>query len=167
LSAPTSTSTSTSTSPSRSSGSSDLGLAEQVRGDPGFQLLLRTHIDRETDLVGQRTAWVMASQAFLFSAYAVAVNGHADASSPKGGTRSALLVAVIPWLSLLSLLLLVVTIVGGLFALVRLRSLLLSAGESRVRALDAGPFARLAGLAAPLLVPVTFLVAWIVLLAHS
>ena len=142
-------------------------VADDVRKDPAFQLLLRTQIDRETDLLGQRTAWVMASQAFLFSAYAVAVNGHADATSPKGGTRSALLVSVIPWLSLLSLLLLVVTIVGGLFALVRLRSLLLSTAEPRVRALDAGPFARVAGLTAPLLVPVTFLVAWMVLLAHD
>ena len=142
-------------------------LPKDVLSDPSFQLLLRTHIDRETDLLGQRTAWVMASQAFLFSAFAVAVIGHGDATSPKGGTRSALLVSVIPWLSLLSLLLLVVTIVGGLFALVRLRSLLLSTAEARIRALDAGPIARVAGLAAPLLVPLTFLVAWLVLLAHD
>ena len=135
-------------------------LPKDVLGDPSFQLLLRTHIDRETDLLGQRTAWVMASQA-------VAVNGHGDPTSPRGGTRSALLVTVIPWLSLLSLLLLVVTIVGGLFALVRLRSLLLSTAEARIRALDAGPIARVAGLAAPLLVPMTFLVAWLVLLAHD
>lgn len=142
-------------------------LAKDVLGDPSFQLLLRTHIDRETDLVGQRTAWVMASQAFLFSAYAVAVNGHADRTSPGGGTRSRLLVAVIPWLSLSSLLLLVVTIIGGLVALSRLRTLLHSAAEARVRALDAGPIARIAGLAAPLLVPLTFLAAWLVLLAHD
>jgi hypothetical protein len=142
-------------------------LPKDVLSDPSFQLLLRTHIDRETDLLGQRTAWVMASQAFLFSAYAVAVNGHGDPTSPRGGTRSALLVAVIPWLSLLSLLLLVVTIAGGLFALVRLRNLLLSTAEARIRALDAGPIARVAGLAAPLLVPMTFLVAWLVLLAHD
>ena len=74
---------------------------------------------------------------------------------------------VIPWLSLLSLLLLVVTIAGGLIALVRLRSLLLSTAEARIRALDPGPIARVAGLAAPLLVPMIFLVAWLVLLAHD
>ena len=71
-----------STSPS----STEPEIAKEL-GDPSFQLLLRTHIDRETDLLGQRTAWVMASQAFLFSAYAVAVNGHSDATSPRGGTR--------------------------------------------------------------------------------
>jgi hypothetical protein len=145
----------------------DPETAKDLLRDPSFQLLLRTQIDRETDLLGQRTAWVMASQAFLFSAYAVAVNAHADPTAPKGGTRPQLLVAVLPWISLLSLLLLVVTILGGLFALVRHRSLLLSTAEARMHALEAGPFARVAGLAAPLLVPVIFLVAWLVLLAHD
>jgi hypothetical protein len=123
-------------------------------------------IDRETDLLGQRTAWVNASQAFLFSAYAIAVNAHADPTAPKGGTRPQLLVNIIPWISLLSLLLLVVTIVGGLIALVRLRNLFLSSAETnKMRALDPGPIARILGLTAPLMVPVIFLVAWIVLLA--
>ncbi len=141
--------------------------AEDLQSDPAFQLQLRLQIDRETDLLGQRTAWVMASQAFLFSAYAIAVNAHADPTAPRGGTRPQLLVNVIPWLSLLSLLLLVVTIVGGLIALVRLRSLFLSCAEPKIRALDPGPFARVAGLAAPLFVPMIFLIAWVVLLAHD
>jgi hypothetical protein len=145
----------------------DSETAKDLLGDPSFQLRLRTQSDRETDLLGQRTAWVMASQAFLFSAYAVAVNAHADPTAPKGGTRPQLLVAVLPWISLLSLLLLVVTILGGLFALARHRSLLLSTAEARMHALEAGPLARLAGLTAPLLVPVIFLVAWVVLLAHD
>jgi hypothetical protein len=145
----------------------DPETSKDLLSDPSFQLLLRTQIDRETDLLGQRTAWVMASQAFLFSAYAVAVNAHADPTAPKGGTRPQLMVAVLPWISLLSLLLLVVTILGGLFALLRHRNLLLSTAEARMHALEAGPLARVAGLAAPLLVPVIFLVAWIVLLAHA
>jgi hypothetical protein len=139
---------------------------QDLQSDPAFQLQLRMQIDRETDLLGQRTAWVMASQAFLFSAYAIAVNAHADPTAPRGGTRPQLLVNVIPWLSLLSLLLLVVTIVGGLIALVRLRSLFLSCAEPKIRALDPGPIARVAGLAAPLFVPMIFLVAWVVLLAE-
>jgi hypothetical protein len=138
----------------------------EICDDPTFQLLLRTQLDRETDLLGQRTAWVMASQAFLFSAYAIAVNGHLDAASPKGGTLSMLLLSVIPWISLLSLILLMVTIAGGLFALIRFRRFFLEHAEPRLRALDPGPFARVAGLAAPLLVPMVFLVAWVVLLGH-
>jgi hypothetical protein len=148
------------------SSSRDPETAAAIRGDPSFQLLLRTQLDRETDLLGQRTAWVMASQAFLFSAYAIAVNGHLDAASPKGGTLLVLLLAVIPWISLLSLILLMVTIAGGLVALVRFRGFLLEHADARVRALDPGPLARASGLAAPLLVPMVFLVAWVILLAH-
>jgi hypothetical protein len=144
----------------------DPETAAAIRGDPSFQLLLRTQLDRETDLLGQRTAWVMASQAFLFSAYAIAVNGHLDAASPKGGAPSILLLTVIPWISLLSLALLMVTIAGGLFALIRFRTFFLEQADAKLRALDPGPLARAAGLAAPLLVPMVFLVAWVILLTH-
>jgi hypothetical protein len=152
--------------PVTSSSSSDPERVEIARRDPSFLLLLRAQLDRETDLLGQRTAWVMASQAFLFSAYAVAVNGHLDGASPAASAHSRLLLSVIPWISLLSLGLLLVTITGGLYALVRFRRYLLSIGDDRMRALDPGQFARAAGLAAPLFVPLTFLIAWIVLLAH-
>src|SRR5262249_45025024 len=132
--------------------SQDLEAAAEVRTDPAFQLLLRTQLDRETDLLGQRTAWVIASQAFLFSAYAVAVNAHIDQAAPNGGTGALLLVRLLPWISLLSLALLTVTIVAGIFALVRFRSFFLATADPRVRGLDAGPLARAAGLVAPLCV---------------
>jgi hypothetical protein len=146
--------------------SPDPAAAEQVRSDPAFQLLLRTQMDRETDLLGQRTAWVIASQAFLFSAYAVAVNAHIDAAAPNGGTGVLLLIHLLPWISLLSLAMLTVTIVAGVFTLVRFRSFFLATADVRMRGLDSGPVARAAGLAAPLCVPLIFLTAWIVILVH-
>jgi hypothetical protein len=146
--------------------SQDLEAAHEVRADPAFQLLLRTQLDRETDLLGQRTAWVIASQAFLFSAYAGAVNGHIDPKVPMGGTGTLLLVHLLPWISLLSLALLTVTIVAGVFTLVRFRSFFLATADARVRGLDAGPVMRAAGLIAPLCVPLIFLLAWIVILIY-
>ena len=146
--------------------SQDLEAAGEVRNDPAFQLLLRTQLDRETDLLGQRTAWVIASQAFLFSAYAVAVNGHVDRAAPEGGTGVLLLVHLLPWISLLSLAMLTVTIVAGVFTLVRFRSFFLATADVRMRGMDTGPVARAAGLAAPLCVPLIFLTAWIVILVH-
>jgi hypothetical protein len=146
--------------------SPDLEAAEDLCGDPAFQLLLRTQLDRETDLLGQRTAWVIASQAFLFSAYAGAVNVHIDSKVPMGGTGTLLLVHILPWISLLSLALLTLTIVAGVVTLVRFRAFFLATADARVRGLDAGPWVRAAGLIAPLCVPLIFVLAWIVIMAY-
>jgi hypothetical protein len=151
---------------SKRSFSKDLEAAGELCNDPAFQLLLRTQMDRETDLLGQRTAWVIASQAFLFSAYAGVVNQRIDLPLPKGGTRELLLVDLLPWISLLSLILMAATIVAGVHALVRFRNFFLATAAPAIRGLDPGPVARAAGLLAPLCVPLIFLVAWIVLLIH-
>src|SRR5262249_52946779 len=112
------------------------------------------------------TAWVIASQAFLFSAYAVAVNAHVDQAAPQGGKQALLLVDLLPWITLLSLAMLTMTIVAGVIALVRFRSFFLATGAPRVRGLDAGLLPRAAGLVAPLCVPAIFLIAWIFILAR-
>jgi hypothetical protein len=125
--------------------------------------VLRDRLDRETDLIIQRTAWVVGSQAFLFSAYAVSLGAPAHAATPAIEAQSRLLVRLIPWVSLVSLFLLLVTIGAGAAAWFHLRG-------HRVRAdtfgsfSDTGPVVRVAGLAAPLLVPVAFLATWLALL---
>jgi hypothetical protein len=130
-----------------------------------FQFLLQGRLDRETDLLMHRTAWVMASQAFLFSAYAVALNGRAGAATPRLASRSDMLIVMIPWLSLVSLMLLYLTIGAGMAALVRLRRHVAPHSAAHVHRFDPGPATRMAGLAAPLLIPLAFLASWLFLLA--
>ena len=127
---------------------------------------LRNRIDRETDLIVQRTAWVVGSQAFLFSAYAVSLNGPVHAASPAIAAKSRLLIVLIPWVSLVSLALLLVTIGAGVAAWLRLR-LHAERTDPRAHSLEGGTGVRFAGLAAPLLVPVAFLVTWLALLVHG
>lgn len=132
---------------------------------PMERLLLKDRLDRETDLIIQRTAWVVGSQAFLFSAYAVALGTPAHAATPANEAQSRLLVRLIPWVSVVSLSLLLVTIGAGVAAWFLLRG-----HRLRLEALgpypDTGPVVRIAGLAAPLLVPVAFLATWLALLVH-
>jgi hypothetical protein len=139
-------------------------VATPAEGELSFQLLLRSRLDRETDLLTQRTGWVVGSQAFLFSAYAIALNGRFAGATPTPDRRAHLLVEVIPWISIVSLVLLIVTLAGGFAALLQLRRHLAARGDRRVQILDASRPARTAGLIAPLLVPWAFLITWIVLL---
>lgn len=136
------------------------------RQELSFQFLLRARLDRETDLLIHRTAWVVGSQAFLFSAYAVSLSGPGRAATKAIVIKANLLIVVIPWVAVTSLLLLLVTIGAGVAALARLRTHA-RVGDARARILDEGLLVRVASLVAPLLVPAAFLVTWILLIAKS
>jgi hypothetical protein len=126
---------------------------------------VRGRLDRETDLIIQRTAWVVGSQAFLFTAYAVSLNGPAHASSNQVASQSRLLMHLIPWVSLISLALLLVTIGAGVMAWIRLR-LHARHSDPDAPAIEGESIVPLAGLAAPLFIPVAFLVTWVLLLLN-
>lgn len=130
---------------------------------PAHHALVKERLDRETDLIFQRTAWVVGSQAFLFSAYAIVLNGPRHGATPTLEAKARLLVVIIPWVSLTSLCLLLVTILAGAIAWLRLHAHE-SKSDSVLRSVEGGPILRMAGLAAPLLIPVAFIVTWITLI---
>jgi hypothetical protein len=133
--------------------------------DPGLRDFLKERHDRETDLIIQRTAWVVGSQAFLFSAYAISLNGPDHMATPAVAAKARLLMHLIPWVSLVSLCLLSVTIGAGVAAWLRLRWTG-DLTDPRLQILEGGPIVRLAGLAAPLLIPIAFIATWLTILLH-
>ena len=141
-------------------------LALDARQQLSFQFLLRARLDRETDLLIHRTAWVVGSQAFLFSAYAVSLGGPGRAATRAIALKADLLIVVIPWVAVTSLLLLLVTIGAGIAAVNRLRRHT-NHDDPHARLLDEGPWVRLAAMVAPLLIPAAFLATWIVLIVRS
>lgn len=143
-----------------------VALTADPRQDLSFQFLLRTRLDRETDLLIHRTAWVVGSQAFLFSAYAVSLSGPARAATAEIAAKATLLMHVIPWVAVTSLMLLLVTIGAGIAAVVRLHRHT-DDTDPRARVLDEGRVVRIAALVAPLLIPTAFLATWTVLIARS
>jgi hypothetical protein len=126
-----------------------------------FQEMLRTRLDRENELIVQRTDAMLASQAFLFAAYAIAVTGQPD---PSLWHRLRLLIVVIPWISLVSLLLFQLTIWAGILASVRLRRYVAASEDPRVWILHVGRAPLIMGVAGPVLIPVMLVVTWLVLL---
>jgi hypothetical protein len=131
------------------------------KDDPSIQLLLRSRLDRESEILMHRTAWVVGSQAFLFSAYAIALNGHPEAPFVA---QSRLLMHLVSWVSITSLALFQISVWGGVTALVNLRRHVVLNEDPRLHLLEVSPRAHLSGLAAPVLVPFVFFVAWVILI---
>src|ERR1700755_3721319 len=88
--------------------------------DPDFTLI-QARLAHEDDLVNQRVSWLLNSQSFLLTAYAITLNGlAADASKPLAVVQRKLL-DLLPIVGVACVLLVSVALVGGLCALGELR----------------------------------------------
>ena len=136
--------------------------------DVAYYNQIRSRLEHEDGLIVNRLSWLMASQSFLFTAYAIVLNGLA---TPSGGAiveRQHGLIRLLPLVGILSTGL----IYAGLLAAIQAMGWLL--GQFRERIPDEAVLGlppihtlgriRVRGLAAPALLPVVFLIVWIYLL---
>lgn len=134
----------------------------------GRYSLFRARIDHEDDLIVQRLSWLVASQSFLFTAYAIVLNGLA---SPTGGPvlgQQQRLLHLIPLVGCATAGLIYVTILAAVVAIRRLRRgyATLAANEP-LPEIQTRAAIRLCGLTAPLVLPLVYLAVWIVLWAQD
>src|ERR1700686_4377659 len=88
--------------------------------DPDFSLI-QARLAHEDDLVNQRVSWLVNSQSFLLTAYAITLNGlAADASKPLAIVQRKLL-NLLPVVGVACVVLVSVALVGGLSAMGELR----------------------------------------------
>jgi hypothetical protein len=141
--------------------------AENISPLERYQLF-RSRIEHEDNLILQRLSWLMASQSFLFTAYAIVTNGLAN--PPAAGAnifvnRLSALARIIPIVGLLNSLLILVSILAALKAIRELRcGYQRQPGTLDVIPLQTSRTARVSGLAAPVLLPLLFLAVWLFLL---
>ncbi len=127
---------------------------------------IRARIDHEDDLIVHRTTWVVGSQAFLFSAYAICAAGVRAALGVQLH-KMVLLQALLPWAALLSLLSLFVSILSALASMWQLRRLVSTDDDLQRVVIWGHPAVRYAGAAASVVIPLLFLSVWVaVLLQH-
>ena len=89
--------------------------------DPDFSLI-QARLSHEDDLVNQRVSWLVNSQSFLLTAYAITLNGlAADASKPLAIVQRKLL-NLLPVVGIVCVVLVAVALLGGLSAIGELRS---------------------------------------------
>ena len=112
-----------------------------------------------------RLSWLMASQAFLFTAYAIVVNGP-TARTAAYGDKQEQLVHLLPFLGISCCLLIYLGVIGAALVMARLRRTLTQRiAQSPV---DRPPvqgtvITRSMGMAAPLLLPPIFAIVWALL----
>src|SRR5690349_4696595 len=134
-----------------------------------YYAIVRSQIEHEDNLVGQRLSWFVAAQSFLFTAYAITVSNIRPDSSPSKVQQSMLI--VVPLVALLTCLLLSINIIAGLVAIANLRQLFDShipkPAQHRLPPIQAYRHTRLFGEASPILLPYIFAAAWVYLIAPA
>jgi hypothetical protein len=127
--------------------------------DPDFPLL-QARLSHEDDLVNQRVSWLVNSQSFLLTAYAITLNGlAADANKPLAVVQRKLL-DLLPMVGVACVVLVAVALVGGLCALAELRNFAATKCPQDRLFLISKPTPQFLGVSAPVLIPIVFLVIW-------
>jgi hypothetical protein len=134
-----------------------------------FYRVIRGQIEHEDNLITQRLNWFLASQSFLFSGYAIALNTPMELRI--GGRTHLTFLQLIPLIAILVGVLIWVGVLGGLLAMRKLRRTaatpcqpLTAAGFPPIQGSDG---TRWMGRAAPALLPPMFVIAWTLLLLRG
>jgi hypothetical protein len=126
---------------------------------------IRDQIQHEDNLIVQRLSWLMAAQSFFFTGYAIIANASPQARSPLLAKQQDLLFNIIPAVACISDILIFCSVIAGVLALGRLRR----AYAAHVNAVGGFPeihasrLIRALGMGSPILLPLVFLIAWLIL----
>ena len=111
--------------------------------------------------MNQRISWLVNSQSFLLTAYAITVNGlAADSERPQAAIQRKLL-DLLPMAGVASVILVVGAIIGGLFAMGELRKFAATKYPKDRLFIISKPTMQFLGVSAPTLIPIVFLVIWL------
>ena len=135
--------------------------------------LFRSQLEHEDGQIAQRIAWLVTSQAFMFTAYAITTNGLRNSPPLPGGAamysgQAILLFRLLPIVAIFTALLIYTSILAAFKAMRELRrAYQAKATVSEGLLFQTSISTRLLGLAAPTLLPPLFVVVWSALLIHG
>jgi hypothetical protein len=132
--------------------------------------ILRGQLQHEDNLITQRLSWLMGSQAFLFTAYAIVLNGPERPKTALIGSLQDYLLGTLPAVGLLSAALIYVSIIAGalaMFSLYRSAGNLCGDGAAGFPPLGGRKLERYMGFASPFLLPPIFITVWLLLWSHG
>jgi hypothetical protein len=132
--------------------------------------ILRDQLQHEDNLITQRLSWLMGSQAFLFTAYAIVLNGPERPKNALIGSLQDYLLGTLPAVGLLSAALIYMSIIAGAIAMLNIhRSARNFCDDAAVRfpPLRGRRLTRYMGFASPFLSPPIFIIVWLLLWTHG
>lgn len=135
-----------------------------------FYRIIRAQIEHEDNLIGTRLNWFVASQSFLFSAYAIVVSNLTNQKAMWVNEQQRLLFSIIPMISIFVCILIFIGCTGAIFAMRRLRRLYtarVGGGDEGIPPVQGYAHNYLMGQASPILLPPGFIAVWLFLLIRG
>lgn len=136
-----------------------------------YYSIVRGQIEHEDNLIGQRLSWFVAAHSFLFTAYAITVSNSGPNHTQPVIERMRLLLWIIPTTAILTCVLIYAAIVAGSIAIMSLRRLYHNyvdyAAIEGLPAVQGYRRTQLLGQSAPMLMPLVFLIVWLILLVRG
>lgn len=133
--------------------------------------IVRTQIEHEDNLVSQRLSWFLASQSFLFTAYAITLNGPIQLHFKDFEAQERLLMHLLPLVAIVSAALIWLSILAGFSAMRKLREDFYRHAGSQLPSglppIQTKGSTLLGGQLGPVILPLLFLAVWLVLLVHG
>jgi hypothetical protein len=86
-----------------------------------YYQIIRSQIEHEDNLINQRLSWFVASEAFLFSAYAILLNAPSQVRLQSFATQQNILFSLIPLVAIGMSILIYITVIAALLAMANLR----------------------------------------------
>jgi len=130
--------------------------------------IIRERIDYEENLLNQRVIWLIFSQSFLVSAYAIMLNSPPEPKSPMYGDLQSCLVWLLPSLALILSIIIYISVISALYHIAELRESFETYPKDdtieHFPAMNDTSFIRRLGGLPPILVPLLFIAAWAFLL---
>ncbi len=124
---------------------------------------IRSRLEHEDNLVNHRVSWILTSQAFLLTGYAILLNTSVMLRSELHGRHHSLLMWLIPLIGIITVLVLWLAIVGALITMRDLRAAATTRSGAAVNDVHGRKITRWLGLSAPLVIPAVFLVTWLLI----
>ena len=131
-----------------------------------FYNVIRQRIEHEDNLIVQRLSWLVGSQSFLYTAYAIVLNGLATPGTNSFVARQLFLFRMLPVIAILICVLISISILAAVRAMAEMRLAYHKHARDehhQLPAIQVSSAIRLPGLSAPVALPMVFIAVWVVL----